>query len=76
MLAAGAAHAGGAAERGHRAPSPHARYYVVRPGDTLWAIAARATSPNADLRPVVDRLVAVNRLDGSLVPGQRIAVPR
>jgi LysM domain len=33
--------------------------YVVKPGDTLWSIAA-AIAPDADPRPVVDTLRAAN----------------
>jgi Tfp pilus assembly protein FimV len=49
--------------------------YVVQAGDTLWSIAERL-SPGEDPRPVVDALIAVNRLEpGALVPGQAIQVP-
>jgi LysM repeat protein len=48
---------------------------VVRPGDTLWAIAERV-APGQDPRPVVDAMVAVNNMDpGALVPGQTLLVP-
>ena len=44
--------------------------YVVRPGDTLWTIAA-AMAPGRDERPVVDRLV--HELGGvSIYPGEVI----
>lgn len=46
------------------------RTHVVRPGDTLWAIA-RKIKPEGDLRPVVDELA--RRTGGRpLQPGQRI----
>jgi len=49
--------------------------YVVREGDTLWSIAERV-APDADPRPVVDALAAVNGVDaGNLVPGQLLVVP-
>ena len=50
-----------------------ARTIVVRPGDTLWAIAERL-DPGADPRPVVDELVALN---GSrpLLPGETLRGP-
>jgi nucleoid-associated protein YgaU len=44
--------------------------YIVRPGDTLWTIAA-AMAPGRDERPVVDRLV--HELGGaSIYPGEVI----
>ena len=49
--------------------------YVVREGDTLWSIAERV-APDADPRPVVDALAAVNGVDaGSIVPGQLLVIP-
>ncbi len=77
-LAAGAARAGGpdasvpdpAASR-----AAHVRTYLVRPGDTLWAIAARLAGPQGDPRPVVDRLTSANHLSGTLVPGERLVLP-
>ena len=47
---------------------------VVRPGDTLWAIAQRL-APGEDPRPVVDELAAAH--DRSpLVPGETLRVAR
>lgn len=52
-----------------------ARTYVVRPGDTLWAIAERI-SDHDDPRRVVDALVRANRVDpAALVPGQVLTLP-
>lgn len=51
------------------------RTYVVRPGDTLWAVARRA-EPSIDPRIVVDAIAAANDVDaGALVPGQQLAIP-
>jgi len=50
-----------------------AQVWIVRPGDTLWAIA-RALDPRADPRPLVDRLDREIG-GGSLYPGERIAIP-
>ncbi|HMC39072.1 MAG TPA: LysM domain-containing protein [Acidimicrobiales bacterium] len=50
-----------------------AREYVVRPGDTLWSIAA-ALSPGRDERPLVDRLAG--QVGGTdLYPGEVIPIP-
>ena len=47
--------------------------YVVRPGDTLWSIAA-SIDPKGDERPLVD---ALTRETGGapLYPGERLAIP-
>jgi Tfp pilus assembly protein FimV len=50
------------------------RTVVVRPGDTLWAIAERA-APGEDPRPLVDELSAA-RNGAPLVPGESIRLPR
>jgi hypothetical protein len=49
------------------------RIVVVRPGDSLWAIAERI-EPGSDVRPLVDQLAAeVGSAD--LYPGERVAIP-
>ena len=49
---------------------------VVRPGETLWAIATQA-EPTADPRSVIQEIVDINALGGtSIQPGQRLWVPR
>ena len=56
-------------------PSPGGTPYVVREGDTVWAVALRA-SPREDPRGMVDRILSLNRIEaGSLVPGQVIVIP-
>lgn len=50
-----------------------ARIWVVRPGDTLWAIA-RQVQPSGDIRPLVDHLS--HDVDNRpLQVGQRLALP-
>ncbi len=52
----------------------HERSYVVRPGDTLWAIAERVYE--GDPREGVWRLRERNGVEGGIIhPGQRLAVP-
>lgn len=46
--------------------------YVVQPGDTWWTIAERI-APDADPRPLVDRLVESN--GATLQPGQLVLLP-
>jgi nucleoid-associated protein YgaU len=60
---------------GHE-PVPAARSsYVVRGGDTLWAIAERL-APRQDPRPIVDAIEAANHVDpGALVPGTTLVIP-
>lgn len=48
-----------AAEPERPLPVVAGEVYVVQPGDTIWTIAAEL-SPDGDVRPVVDRLQAVN----------------
>ena len=51
------------------------RTYVVREGDTLWAIASRI-APAGDPRPVIQAIQEANGVDaGSLVPGAVLRIP-
>ena len=47
---------------------------VVKPGDSLWSIAARL-DPGSDPRPVVDEITAA-RGGAPLVPGEVVTLPR
>lgn len=50
--------------------------YVVRSGDTLWAIAAPLTAPGDDVRATIAEIVALNGLDGAgLSVGQELRLP-
>jgi Tfp pilus assembly protein FimV len=73
LLSPFAAHVAADASAGGTAPV--VRTYVVRPGDTLWSIAARAAGPGADPRPIVDELERENRLGVAIVPGEVIRLP-
>lgn len=55
-------------------PTPTVEYRV-KPGDTLWGIAARIPGVD-DRRDAVHRLIQLNQLTaGSLQVGQRLLVP-
>ena len=48
--------------------------YTVKPGDTLWTIAARRYA--GDPRDAIYRIARQNHLSGSvIVPGQRLVLP-
>ncbi len=50
---------------------------IVRPGENLWSIADRLTSPDASTQDTVDRIIESNHLHGAtIVPGERLIVPR
>jgi hypothetical protein len=69
MAQAGAALGGSSLAAPERRPaSQHS--VVVRPGDSLWAVATRL-APGQDPRPVVDAL-AEARHGTPLVPGERV----
>jgi nucleoid-associated protein YgaU len=78
-VAASSAQAGGADTHPQRhvvqAPA-RVRHVMVRPGDTLWAIASRVAGPGADPRPVVDAIARANHLGATLAVGARLVVPR
>ena len=49
---------------------------TVRPGDSLWAIAASYTPDGGNVQETIDRIVASNHLSGgTLVPGERLQIP-
>jgi len=49
---------------------------TVRPGDTLWSIAAAHTAPSSDLQEVVDRISDANHLQsGTIQPGEHLRIP-
>ena len=58
---------------GRSAPVQHS--VIVRPGETLWALAARV-APQQDPRLVVADIESRNGLTGAAVqPGQQLIVP-
>ena len=70
---------GGALASSHGpAGSPYQgmRQVVVRSGQSLWSIAARA-EPGADPRIVIPQIVSANSLAGEAIyPGEQLWVPR
>jgi len=49
---------------------------TVRPGDTLWSLAAAHTRAGTDLQETVDRMADANHLQaGALQPGQHLRIP-
>lgn len=49
---------------------------TVHAGDTLWSLAEAYAPEGMDLRAYVDVLADLNDLDGGLVAGMRIKLPR
>ena len=50
---------------------------TVKQGDTLWALAAARTAAGGNVNDMLDRIVAVNHLQGGdLSAGQRIQIPQ
>jgi LysM repeat protein len=73
LIAALALIAWAALARASHGAGPEQRY-VVKPGDTLWSIAARHYA--GDPRDAIYRIDRRNHLGGSvIVPGQRLVLP-
>lgn len=66
---------GAGADAGTPPVPPHE--YVVRSGDTLWAVAARHTSAGADVRVMIGQIMnATGLTSSSLRPGQVLLIPQ
>jgi LysM repeat protein len=60
----------------YAATPQHYATVVVRPGDTLWSIAAKHTASSNDVQDTIDQISEVNHLhSANIAPGQRLRVP-
>ena len=60
----------------YAATTPRYVTVTVRPGDTIWSIAASHARPTVDVQELVDRITEANRLQGgTLQPGQHLRIP-
>lgn len=52
-------------------------YILVKPGETVWNIAARCVTDKEDVRDVIIAIRRLNQLDGNarIYPGQKLKVP-
>ena len=75
QVGAGTAQATGNAISRHAAEQ-NLRQLTVLPGQSLWSVAETA-DPDADTRIVVQQIIDLNALSGTVVqPGERLWVPR
>ena len=81
MAAASLAVGSGAAQAANNSISRHAAerdrtQITVRPGESLWSVA-EAAEPDADTRIVIQQIIELNVLTGTVVqPGELLWVPR
>lgn len=81
MAAAALAAGTGTAQATNNSISRHAAernltQLTVLPGQSLWAVA-EAADPDADTRIVIQQIIELNALTGTVVqPGERLWVPR
>jgi LysM repeat protein len=60
----------------YAAGTAHYATVTVRPGDTLWRIAAAHTGTDGDVQDTIDRIIEANRLgNDSIRPGERLRIP-
>lgn len=52
----------------------HTEKYVVKSGDTLWAIGRKCIGENADIREWTEAVAIVNNITANIYPGQSIIV--
>ncbi|MEO6913246.1 MAG: LysM peptidoglycan-binding domain-containing protein [Candidatus Baltobacteraceae bacterium] len=60
----------------HAAGVQHFTNITVRPGDTLWSIAARHAGEAGDVQATIDRISEANHLSAAeLQPGEHLRIP-
>jgi nucleoid-associated protein YgaU len=60
----------------YAATAQHYSIVTVRPGDTLWSIAAARAGANVDVQELVDRITEANHLQAAtLQPGEHLRIP-
>lgn len=52
----------------------HTEEYVVKSGDTLWAIGRRCIGENANIREWAEAVTIVNNITNNIYPGQSIII--
>ena len=65
------------ASRLYAAAPVHVTHVTVARGDNLWTIADRFTPSDGNVQETVDEIMQANHLDdATVIPGQRLQVPR
>jgi predicted Zn-dependent protease len=60
----------------YAATPSHYMSISVRPGDSLWKLAAAHTSDRQNVEDTIDAILAVNHLSSAtIVPGQHLKIP-
>lgn len=57
-----------------RKEAPQIESHIVRPGDTLWGIAA-ANRGTTEIRKYIYQIQTLNELGSTIYPGQTIILP-
>lgn len=61
----------------HAATAQRFATVTVRPGDTLWALAAAHTPNSGNIRETIDRISEINHLNAaSIQPGEHLRIPQ
>jgi predicted Zn-dependent protease len=60
----------------YAATPAHYTAVEVKPGDSLWQLAAAHTSNSRNIEDTIDAIMAANHLPtATIVPGQRLRIP-
>lgn len=55
-------------------PKKNEIIYIVKPGDTLWSIAAKYCDNNTDIMEEIHKIKMQNQIDGHLYIGQKLII--